>query len=125
MVVVFIHCSKCLKKAFSQVRVATVKLIDCLSTKLHVIRLKLSDELVVFIELTNLGYYAMAESKIKVAATKEICRSASTFKAMHNGMLTLVVVRRSLGMQYRFLEEHELVDFNRFQVTNHKEVMKS
>jgi hypothetical protein len=125
MVVVFKHCFKCLRKAHSQVRVATVKLIDYLFTKSHVMRLKLLDEFDVFLELT-LAITQRPKVKLKLPPPKKYAALLQeiTSKAIHKWNADFGCGYEKLRYAYRFLKEHKLVDFNRFQVTNHEEMMK-
>lgn len=125
MIVVYRHCLKCLKKEHSQVRAATVKLLDYLFTKSHVIRLKLLDDFDVFLELT-LAITQRPKVKLKLPPPKKYANLLQelTAKSIHRWNADFSGGYEKLRYAYRYLKEHKLVDFNRFQVTNHEEMLK-
>uniref|UniRef100_A0A6G1S953 Uncharacterized protein KIAA1530 n=1 Tax=Aceria tosichella TaxID=561515 RepID=A0A6G1S953_9ACAR len=125
MIVVYRHCLKCLRKEHSQVRAATVKLMDYLFTKSHVFRLKLLDDFDIFLELT-LAITQKPKVKLKLPPPKKYANLLQELsaKAIHRWNSDFSRGYEKLRYAYKFLREHKLVDFNRFQVTNHEEMLK-
>lgn len=125
MVHVFKECFKCLHKEHSQVRVATVKLLDYLFQKSHIIREKLLDNFDVFLELT-LAISQKPKIKLKLPPPKKFAdllleltaKFINSWHADHGGGY------EKLRYAHKFLREHRLVDFSRFQVHTHEQLIK-
>lgn len=125
MVDVYKECMKCLRKEHSQVRVSTTKLLDYLFQKSHVIRAKLLDEFDTFIELT-LAITQRPKVKLKLPPPKKYAALLKelTAKTIHQWNADFGEGYEKLRYAHRFLREHRLVDFSRFQVNNQEQLIK-
>lgn len=125
LVFVYKECMKCLHKPHSQVRVATVKLLNYLFQKAHTIREKLLDDFDVFLELT-LAISHKPKVKLVLPPPKKhatLLREL-TAKLIHSWHAEYSCGYEKLRYAHRFLREHRLVDFSRFQVHTHEQLIK-
>lgn len=125
MVIVYKECMKSLHKEHSQVRVATVKLLEYLFQKSHIIREKLLDDFDIFLELT-LAISQKPKIKLKLPPPKKYADLLLelTAKTIHNWHADFGGGYEKLRYAHRFLREHNLVDFSRFQVHTHEQLIK-
>lgn len=125
IVLAFKECMKHLHKDHSQVRVSTVKLIDYLFQKSHLIRAKLLDNFDLFIELT-LAITQRPNVKLKLPPPKKYAKLLQelTAKCIHQWHSEFSKGYERLHYAHRYLSEHRLVDFNRFQVNTHEQLIK-
>lgn len=125
MLDVYKECIKCLRKEHAQVRVSTLKLLDYLFQKSHVIRNKLLDEFDLFIELT-LAITQRAKIKLKLPPPKKYATLLKELaaKTIHQWHADFGEGYEKLRYAHRFLREHNLVDFSRFQVVNQEQLIK-
>lgn len=119
------ECMKHLHKDQSQVRVSTVKLVDYLFQKSHLIREKLLDNFDLFIELT-LAITQKPDVKLKLPPPQKYAKLLQelTAKCIHRWHSEFSKGYEKLHYAYRFLSEHRLVDFNRFQVNTHEQLIR-
>lgn len=125
MVIVYKECMKSLHKEHSQVRVTTVKLLEYLFQKSHVIREKLLDDFDTFLELT-LAISQKPKIKLKLPPPKKFADLLLelTAKTIHNWHADFGGGYEKLRYAHRFLREHNLVDFSHFQVHTHEQLIK-
>lgn len=125
IVTVFKECMRCLHKGHSQVRVSTVKLIDYLFQKSHIMREKLLDNFDTFLEL-SLAITQKPKLKLKLPPPKKYSALLQelTAKCINSWHSDYAVGYEKLRYIYRFLREHQLVDFSHFQVRTHEEIVK-
>lgn len=125
MVIVYKECIKCLHKEHSQVRVATVKLLEYLFQKSHVIREKLLDDFDIFLELT-LAISQRPKIKLKLPPPKKFADLLQelTAKVINSWHADYGGGYEKLRYAHRFLREHCLVDFSHFQVHTHEQLLK-
>lgn len=121
----FKECMKHLHKDHSQVRVSTVKLIDYLFHKSHLIRSKLLDNFDEFIEL-SLAITQRPNVKLKLPPPKKYAALLQelTAKCIHTWYTEYAGGYDRLRYAHRYLSEHRLVDFSRFQVNTHEQLIK-
>lgn len=121
---VFKCCMRCLAKPHAQVRVATVKLLNHLFHKSHIIRTKLLDEFDRFLELT-LAVSQEPKIKLKLPPPKKhaaLLQELSA-KCIHAWHADYSKGYEKLRYIYRFLREHGLVDFSHFRVQTHQDLI--
>lgn len=125
MVVVFKICMKCLEKDHSQVRVSTVKLLDYLFKKSHIIRNELLDEFERFLEL-SLAISQAPKVKLNLPPPKKYAALLQeiTAKCIHKWHSDFAAGYEKLRYAYRFLKEHKLVDFSQFQVRTQEQLIQ-
>lgn len=125
IVIVFKECMKCLHKNHSQVRVATVKLIDYLFQKSHVVREKLLDSFDVFLEL-SLAITQKPKLKLKLPPPKKFSALLQelTAKCINSWHSDYGAGYEKIRYIYRYLREHQLVDFSHFQVRTHEDIIR-
>lgn len=125
MVIVHKQCMECLHKEHSQVRVATVKLLDYLFHKSHVAREKILDDFDVFLELT-LAISQRPKIKLKLPPPKKFADLLQelTAKVINGWNADYGDGYEKLRYAHRFLREHRLVDFSHFQVHTHEQLLK-
>lgn len=125
MIEIHKSCMKYLAKEHSQVRVSTTKLLDYLFRKSHIIRDKLLDDFDVFIELT-LAITQKPKVKLKLPPPKKYAALLQelTAKTIHKWHADFGEGYEKLRYAHRFLKEHRLVDFSRFQVNSHEQLIK-
>lgn len=125
IVTVFKECMRCLHKDHSQVRVSTVKLIDYLFQKSHVMREKLLDNFDTFLEL-SLAITQKPKLKLKLPPPKKHAALLQelTAKCINSWHSDYAAGYEKLRYIYRFLREHQLVDFSHFQVRTHEDIIK-
>lgn len=119
------ECMKHLHKDHSQVRVSTVKLVDYLFHKSHLVRTKLLDNFDEFIELT-LAITQRPKVKLKLPPPKKYAALLKelTAKCIHNWYSDFGDGYDKLRYAHRYLSEHRLVDFSRFHVNTHEQLIK-
>lgn len=124
MIVVYKECMKCLNKEHSQVRVSTVKLVDYLFQKSHVFRKELLEEFNTFLELT-LAVSEKPSLKLTLPPPKKfaLLLQELTAKIIHSWHADFGSGYERIKYVYRFLREHQLVDFSRFQVRTHEDLI--
>jgi len=119
------ECMKHLNKDHSQVRVSTVKLLDYLFQKSHVLREKLLDEFDLFLELT-MAITQRPKVQLKLPPPKKYAALLQelTAKLIHKWQAEFGDGYEKLRYAYKFLKEHKLVDFSRFQVITREQLIK-
>lgn len=125
VVIVYKECMKCLHKRHSQVRVTTIKLIDYLFQKSHVIREKLLDDFNIFLELA-LAITQKPKVKLQLPPPKKYAALLQELaaKLIHKWHSDFGCGYEKLRYAHKFLREHRLVDFSRFQVLTHEQLIK-
>lgn len=121
-VLVFNECLKHLRKDHSQVRVSTVKLIDYLFGKSHVIRSNLLDRFEIFIELT-LAISFRNKVKLTIPPPKRFATLLKelTAKLIYRWHADFGEGYERLRFIFKHLKEHQLVDFSQFRVQTHED----
>lgn len=121
---VYSECIKCLRKEHSQVRVSTVKLIDYLFKKSHIFRTRLLEEFDLFLQL-SLGIHPDPKKKIKLPPPKKFASLLQelTAKNIHIWHSDFGKGYEKLRYAYKYLREHQLVDFSNFQVRSHEDLI--
>lgn len=125
MVTVYKECFKCLGKSHSQVRVATLKLIDYLFQKSHIIRRRLLDDFNTFIELT-LAITQKPKEKLTLPPPKKFANLLKelTAKCIYKWHADFGRGYEKLRYAYKHLSEHRLVDFSQFRVHTHEQLIR-
>lgn len=125
MIAVYKELLKCLQKQHSQVRVSTVKLIDYLFQKSHIIRERLLDDFNIFLELA-LAITQKPKVKLKLPPPKKYAALLQELssKCIHKWHSDFGEGYEKLRYAHRFLREHKLVDFSRFQVRTHEQLIQ-
>lgn len=124
-VITFKECMRCLHKHHAQVRVSTVKLIDYLFQKSHIIREKLLDSFETFLELT-LAISQKPKLKLKLPPPKKFAALLQelTAKCINRWHSDYGAGYEKIRYTYRYLREHQLVDFSHFQVRTHEDLIR-
>lgn len=122
---VYKECLKCLAKEHSQVRVTTVRLLDYLFQKSHIIREKLLDDFDAFLELT-LALCKRPKVKLKLPPPKKYAALLQeiTIKYIHSWHAEYGPGYERIRYIYKYLKEHQLVDFGQFQVRTREDQIK-
>lgn len=124
IVIVYKECMKCLHKNHSQVRVSTIKLIDYLFYKSHVMRERILDNFDTFLEL-SLAITQKPKLKLKLPPPKKfsLLLQEVTAKCINSWHSDFGIGYEKIRYIYRFLREHQLVDFSHFQVRTHEDII--
>lgn len=118
------NCMHYLKKPHSQVRVSTVQLIDYLFRKTHKFRTLLLDEFDTFLELT-IQVTHDRETQVKLPPPKKYARILMeiTAKYIYRWHADYSTGYEKLRYAYRYLREHNIVDFGQFRVNNRVDLL--
>lgn len=123
---VYDECTKCLRKDHSQVRVSTVRLIDYIFKKSHSFRSRILEDFDLFLNLT-LGLNADS-SKQKRARLPPPKRYAALLQELTAKVINIWHSDFGKGYEklryaYKYLKEHQLVDFSSFQVRSREDLI--
>lgn len=127
VIAIFRECLSSLQKEHSQIRVATVKLIDYLFQKSHIFREKLLENFDLFSELTlAISGKLNLNKKLSLPPPKKYAALLQelTAKFIHCWHSEFGRGYERLRYAYKYLQEHQLVDFSQFRVNTHEGIIK-